>query len=97
MSREIDLLTTAAARGLLVVEKETNCVWELEKLYEAQDTEPYQAEDHIVAVDAQTGVTSPYPGCLQEAAGVDTWSHFRAVGQTQHFVLFERTPDGSQE
>jgi hypothetical protein len=87
-AREIDLLALEAGRGRLLVEKESNRLWEDDDLRDARASGLFADEDRVAAPDGAAEVTSPFPGCLQLGGALDTWSRYRAVGQTRHFVLF---------
>jgi hypothetical protein len=90
MTREIELLTEEVRRGRLAVEKASNRVWEDEELGEAAAAGQFAEEDQLAPPASDEAVTSPYPGCLQLGGAATEQTGFRTVGQTRHFVLFER-------
>jgi hypothetical protein len=89
MAREIDLLTQAASDMRTVVEKATNQTWELEELREAGSTGLWGEEDQLLPVEELTDVSGPFPGCLQRIGASKAFEHYRPLGQTRHFLLFD--------
>jgi hypothetical protein len=92
--REIDLLIGEAERGRLVVEKDTNRLWDRDELREARAGDVFTEEDEVRPVAADLPVTSPFPGCLQLPGALDDLSESVRVGHTRNFVLFERPRRG---
>jgi len=92
MAREIDLLTEAASSAQTVVEKATNQTWELEQLREANSAGRWDQEDQLLPVMERTDVCGPFPGCLQRGGATEAFEHYRLLGQTRHFFVFERPP-----
>jgi hypothetical protein len=89
MPREIELLTQAASHAITVVEKATNQTWELEELEEAASAGHWSEEDELRPDGEPTAVSGPYPGCLQRTGAMEDVDHYRLIGQTRHFLLFE--------
>jgi hypothetical protein len=86
--REIDILVEAARKGCAVVEKATHLLWTGEELREAAVSGLYQDPGRLLPPDSSSGVTSPFPGCCQRGGATAEGESFRAVGQTEHFVIF---------
>jgi hypothetical protein len=86
--REIDILVEAARKECAVVEKASHIAWTWEELREAAASGLYQRPGRLLAPDGSSGVTSPFPGCCQQGGA----GGFHAVGQTEHFVIFTRSP-----
>jgi len=91
VAREIDLLTEAAAAAQTVVEKATNQTWELDDLREAAAAGRWKDEDAVQAAKESADVSGPFPGCLQRFGASEDFENYRLVGQTRHFLLFERS------
>jgi len=89
MAREIDLLTEAAARARTVVEKATNQAWELDELREAESAGQFREEDEFRPLVESGDVSGPFPGCLQRSGATEDFEHYRLLGQTRHFLVFE--------
>jgi hypothetical protein len=89
MACEIDLLAEAASHAQTVVEKATNQTWELEDLREAKVAGRWAAEDEVLPALGPMEVSSPFPGCLQRSGATEGFEHYRLLGQTRHFLLFE--------
>jgi hypothetical protein len=96
MRTEIEILLRASTRNCAVVEKETNVLWSSEDLLEARASGRYQNEDRLLPPDAESGVTGPYPGCLQQGSALSALN-YRPIGQTNHFIIFTtgNVPDGA--
>ena len=86
MHKEIDILIKAAEKCCAVVEKASHLLWTLEERVEARETGRFQETDRILSPDGRLEVTGLYPGCLQQGGGASTG--YRAIGQTEHFVIF---------
>ena len=96
MRREIDILEELAAKDYAVVEKETNLLWTGEELAEACWTGRFRANSDLLAPGGQVEVSGPFPGCLSGVAAADAPA-YRAVGQTEHFVIFATTETASAQ
>jgi hypothetical protein len=90
MACEIDLLTDAASHAQTVVEKATNQTWELEELWEAKTVGRWGQEDELLPAEGLMGVSGPFPGCLQRCGATEEFEHYRLIGQSRHFLVFER-------
>jgi hypothetical protein len=90
--REIDILVEAARKECAVVEKASHLLWTYEELREAAASRLYQGPCRLLPPDGTSGVTSPFPGCCQQAGTTAGVRAFHAVGQTDHFVIFTRAP-----
>jgi hypothetical protein len=89
MTTEIELLLKAEAKGLAVVDKETNVMWSRAELLQARDEGQFAGQDDLKAPDPHCPVTGPFPGCLNWGGADAGWYRARAVAQTSHFVIFE--------
>jgi hypothetical protein len=85
---EIDILVEAARKSCAVVEKDSNLLWTHEDLMEARAAGRYGDAAHLLPPDGETNVSGPYPGCLQCSGALAERNRYRAVGQTEHFVIF---------
>ncbi len=90
MASEIELLTEAIRQEQVPVEKETNRAWDLEDLQEAASSEILQNEDQIQPAEPSLEISGPFPGCLQRTGATEEIEHYQLVGQTRHFLLYER-------
>lgn len=95
MHKEIDILLKAVSKSCMVVEKATNVLWDEAELLEARTSGQFQAEECLHPPSSQSGVSSPFPGCLQQAGGATTAYHL--VGQTEHFVIFAPSHHGAAQ
>jgi hypothetical protein len=93
--REIDILVEAARKQCAVVEKASHILWTCEELREAAASGLYQGPSRLLPPDGKSGVTSPFPGCCQQGGATAGLGGFRAVGQTEHFVIFTPALCGS--
>jgi hypothetical protein len=89
MACEIDLLAEAASHARTIVEKATNQTWEVEELREAKAAGWWMEEDEVLPALEPMEVCSPFPGCLQRSGATEEFEHYRLMGQTRHFLLFE--------
>jgi hypothetical protein len=94
MAREIDVVSAQAAQAKTVVEKATNVAWNFDELQEAGAVGAWSDEDRLVQANSATvaGVSGPFPGCLQRTGATEEFDHYSLIGQTRHFLIFER-PD----
>jgi hypothetical protein len=92
--KEIDILVEAARKQCAVVEKASHVLWTPEELAEARAAGLYQAESRLLSPDRQAAISGPYPGCCQQAGGLVGTASYRAVGQTEHFLIFVSTGGG---
>jgi hypothetical protein len=88
MRREIDILVEAARKDCAVVDKASNVLWTHQELLEARASGLYQDPSHLLPPDDSAGVTSPFPGCYQQAGATARVRDYHQVGQTEHFVIF---------
>jgi hypothetical protein len=96
MRKEIDILVEAARKQCAVVEKDSNVLWTQEDLEDARAAGRYQAESRLLSPDPEAAVTGPYPGCCQQAAAPPQARNYRAVGQTEHFIIFVSTGESKE-
>jgi len=92
--KEIDILIEAARKLCAVVEKSSHMAWTHEELVEARECGWYQKPGQLLPPDGQMAVSAPYPGCLQMGGGMTEENGYRAVGQTEHFVIFATSDTG---
>ena len=88
MTREIDIVLKAAAKGCAVVEKLSHALWTGEELQEAANTGRYSDSDALGPPTPHLEVSAPFPGCLQRHGATADWSRYYLVGQTEHFLVF---------
>jgi hypothetical protein len=89
MASEIDLLLNAAAKGYLVVAKDSNMLWTEDELLASWVDDRFPEEGRIIPPDAQPiAVTSIFPGCHGQIGASADYSRYVPVGQTEHFLLF---------
>jgi hypothetical protein len=93
-AKEIDLVLAEVNKGAVAVERETNVLWDVSDLLQAQSNREFQNLDQITDPAKGEAVTSPYPGC-PNMTGKDAQSKPERIGQTSHFVLFG-LPSGSK-
>ncbi len=86
--KEIDILIEAARKGCAVVEKVSNVLWSHEDLLKARAAGQYQHAGQLMPPDGHIDVSAPFPGCLQMAGSLTRAEAYRAVAQTEHFVIF---------
>jgi hypothetical protein len=86
--KEIDILVEAARKSCAVVEKASNMIWSQAELLEARAAGQYQDPDQLLPPDGHMDVSAPYPGCLQMGGTLSVADPYRAVAQTEHFVIF---------
>jgi hypothetical protein len=86
--KEIDILVEAARKSCAVVEKTSHVLWTHADLLEARACGRYQESGQLLPPDRHMELSSPYPGCIQMAGLMEGTNAYRAVGQTQHFVIF---------
>jgi hypothetical protein len=86
MPKEINLVMDCVAKGAAAVEKETQVLWSLEDLLQAQSDKRFQNDDRI-AEPAGNAVTSLYPGCINMIGSISR-RRPEPFAQTSHFVLF---------
>lgn len=84
--KEIDILLEANSNGCLIVEKDSQALWEQNELLEAQEEGLYQEKGLPLSPEQQTEVSGPFPGCVPGGSGVN--QTYRLLGQTKHFVIF---------
>jgi hypothetical protein len=85
---EIDILVEAARKRCAVVEKDSHLLWTHEDVVEARAAGRYGETGHLLPPDGETNVSGLYPGCLQFGGALAEMNRYRAVGQTEHFVIF---------
>jgi hypothetical protein len=90
MASEIDLLTDAASHARTVVEKATHQTWELDELREARAEDRWVEEDEVLPAAGSMDISAPFPGCLQRGGATEEFERYRLLGQTRHFLVFER-------
>ena len=94
MRKEIDILVEAARKQCAVVEKASNVLWTREELADAHAAGLFQGEGRLLSPEGQTAVSGPFPGCCQQASAGPETRAYRAVGQTEHFVIFVASGGG---
>jgi hypothetical protein len=85
--KEIDILAWAAEGDFVIVEKESNRVWDVEEVREARAAGRFREEDRVVAPEG-FAVSGPFPGCLQMGASARGVGGYHAAGQTRNFIFF---------
>jgi hypothetical protein len=85
--KEIDLVLKQVNKGACAVEKETNVLWEIEDLLQAQSNKEFQNQDMVIEPTGEEAVTTLYPGCpnmMAKSAQLNS----EPIAQTSHFLLF---------
>jgi hypothetical protein len=93
-TKEIDLVLQLVRKGLIAVERDTNVLWTLEDLLEAQSAKDFQDNDEITPPSGEEAISGLYPGCLN--MGNALTSEVEPLAQTSHFLFFG-LPRKSQE
>jgi hypothetical protein len=88
MSKEIEILLKANAKGCLIVEKDSHVLLERDELLAAQQNGDYQEECVLLAPEKQIALSGPFPGCMQIGGARTKTLEYRLVAQTKHFVIF---------
>jgi hypothetical protein len=94
MAREIDILLQATSKGCAVVDKASHVLWTREEFLEARAAGCYPDEDCLAPPTERTAISGLFPGCLQQFSAPAELTHYRLVGQTEHFLVF--VPPGPQ-
>jgi len=88
MSKEIEILLKANAKGCLIVEKDSHVLLERDELLVAQQNGDYQEECALLAPEKQIELSGPFPGRMQIGGASAKNMGYRLVAQTKHFVIF---------
>jgi hypothetical protein len=94
MTREIDILMQVTERGGAAVEKSSHVLWDGTEFPVAREAGHFPDEDCLVPATAPVDVSGPFPGCVQQFSAAPDYSHYRLVGQTRHFWIFDPPPAG---
>jgi hypothetical protein len=94
MTTEIGILTGLDHARNVVVEKATNVLWTPDDLETVRDNPQYQHPDTLRSAEDEVAVSNPFPGCLQQFSALEENYHYQLVGQTRHFLVFQR-PDAA--
>ena len=90
MITEISVLTGLDHASHVVVEKATNVLWTPDELETVRDNPQYQHADDLRPATEEIAVSNPFPGCLQQFSATEENYHYLLVGQTRHFLVFQR-------
>jgi len=93
-TKEIDLVVELVRKGAAAVEKETNILWTIEDLLDAQSNREFQDEDQITRPSGKEAISNLFPGCLN-MMGKSIDSNGEPMAQTSHFLIFG-LPGGSK-
>ena len=88
MTKEIEILLKADAKGCLVVDKDSHICLERDDLLAAKRKGLYQEQAVLLAPERQSDWSGPFPGCMQLSGASAKYLRCRMVGQTKHFVMF---------
>jgi hypothetical protein len=91
MASELEVLLQAIDENCLVVEKDSNVLWDRADFLASDRPGLFSAEESISFPDeGTTAVTSIFPGCMSQFGAPGDYSRYVPVGQTKHFLLFAK-------
>jgi hypothetical protein len=91
MASELDVLLEAIGENCLVVDKDSNVLWNRDDLLACHEPGLLSADGRITLPDeGATAVTSIFPGCMSQVGAPEDYSRYVPVGQTKHFLVFAK-------
>jgi len=91
VANELDVLLQAIGENCLVVDKDSNVLWNRDELLASHESSLFSAEASISLLEeGTTAVTSIFPGCMSQVGAPEDYSRYVPIGQTKHFLLFAK-------